>query len=186
MKASFALLLPLLLPLVSGQVFHWGSCPDATVQPSFELQKYLGKWYEIARLPNIWQRGDCAEANYSMRADESIKVVNTELMNGKPNTVEGTAVVQDFNEPAKLGVSCSYFSPYSPYWVLYTDYETVAAVYSCTGVMGIFHVDYAWIIGRSRWIPEEAVSSAKNAFISNGIDLSKMTVSDQQGCDMQL
>ncbi|XP_072567579.1 apolipoprotein D-like isoform X3 [Paramormyrops kingsleyae] len=108
MKARFIILLPLLLPLAGGQVYHWGPCPQPEVQPNFELQKYLGRWYEIEKLPSSFERGKCMETNYSMREDGTIKVVNTEQLKGKLKSVEGTAVVQDVNQPAKLGVSFSF------------------------------------------------------------------------------
>ncbi|KAG7487391.1 hypothetical protein MATL_G00022920 [Megalops atlanticus] len=185
MKASFALLLPLLLPLVSGQVFHWGPCPEPLVQPNFNLQKYLGKWYEIEKLPASFEKGKCIEANYSLRADGTIKVFNTEFFKGRVKSIEGTAVVQDIRQPAKLGVSFSYFTPYSPYWVLTTDYVTSAVVYSCTDVVRLFHVEFAWILSRTRTLPEATINFAKNMLASDNIDISKMIPTDQQGCDKE-
>lgn len=73
-------------------------------------------------------------------------------------------------------------TPYSPYWVLTTDYTSVAVVYSCTDVLRLFHVDYAWILGRSRFLPAETVNHAVELMMNEGIDLSKMKVSDQTGC----
>ncbi|KAG9340083.1 hypothetical protein JZ751_022003 [Albula glossodonta] len=185
MKAYPTLLLTLLLPLVSSQVFHWGPCPQPPVQQNFDLHRYLGKWFEIEKLPASFERGKCIEANYSVRADGTIKVFNSQLWRGKVRTVEGTAVVQDIREPAKLGVSFSYFTPYSPYWVLYTDYVSMAMVYSCTDILRLFHVDFAWILSRTRTLPPATISSAKVTFTSNNIDISKMIPTDQQGCDKQ-
>ncbi|GLD54544.1 apolipoprotein D-like protein [Lates japonicus] len=100
----------------------------------------------------------------------------------KFRTAEGTAVVQDLREPARLGVSFSYFTPYSPYLVLTTDYTTLSVVYSCTDILHLFHVEYAWILGRSRFLPPETVRYAKNLLISEGIDLFRMKATDQMGC----
>ncbi|KAJ8397580.1 hypothetical protein AAFF_G00438560 [Aldrovandia affinis] len=185
MKAVSALLVALLLPLVSSQVFHWGPCPDPPVQANFVIHKYLGKWYEIQKLPASFEKGKCVEAEYSLRTDGTIKVLNSELRRGKMKSVEGTAVVQDIRQPAKLGVSFSYFTPYSPYWVLYTDYENSAMVYSCTDVLKLFHVDFAWILGRARTLPVATINNAKILFTSNNIDIGKMTSTDQQGCDKE-
>lgn len=178
-----ALLLILLLPLVSGQVFHWGPCPEPPVQSGFDIYKYLGRWFEIQKLPASFEKGKCIEANYSLRADGTIKVFNSEFRRGQVKSIEGTAVVQDIRQPAKLGVSFSYFTPYSPYWVLYTDYVTSAMVYSCTDVLRLFHVDFAWILGRARTLPAATINSAKIMFTTNNIDVSKMIPTDQQGCD---
>ncbi|XP_018608853.2 apolipoprotein Da, duplicate 1 [Scleropages formosus] len=186
MKTSFAYLLPLILPMVSAQVAHWGPCPEPAVQQSFNLQKYLGKWYEIAKLPAQFEKGSCIEANYSIRADGTIKVYNSEILKGKLRSIEGTAVVQDINEPAKLAVSFSYVTPYTPYWVLSTDYEHSALVYSCTDVLRLFHFDFAWILSRMRSLPPETIQKAKDLFTNSSIDISKMIMTQQQGCDLEL
>ncbi|XP_027861391.1 apolipoprotein Db [Xiphophorus couchianus] len=169
----------LLLPLVSAQTYHWGPCPSPAVQPGFNVQKYLGRWYEIARLPNSFEKGKCMEANYALRKDGTIRVLNSQLYKDKVSTAEGTAVVPDTREMAKLGVSFSYFTPYSPYWVLTTDYTSLAVVYSCTDILRLFRVEYAWILSRSRFLPPLTVRYAKELLVGEGIDISRMKATDQ-------
>ncbi|KAA0704630.1 Apolipoprotein D [Triplophysa tibetana] len=183
MKVMIVLLVPLLVSFVSAQTFRWGPCPTPKVQPNFELSKYLGKWYEIERLPASFERGKCIEANYKLNPDKTIQVLNAQTYKGKVEGAEGTAVVTDMREPAKLGVRFSYFSPYAPYWVLSTDYN-VALVYSCTDVLRLFHVDFAWILARTRTLPAETVSKAKETFSRENIDVSKMCPTDQRRCDV--
>ncbi|KAL1006541.1 hypothetical protein UPYG_G00073620 [Umbra pygmaea] len=173
----------LLLPLVSAQIYHWGPCPIPSVQPNFDLQKYLGTWYEIAKLPVATARGKCIKADYTLRGDGTISVLNSRFYKDKVRIAEGTAVIQDPNNPAKLGVSFSYFAPYSPYWVVSTDYVSGAVVYSCTDVFRIFHVDYAWIMGRSRFLPADTVEYARELLAKENIDTFMMSVTDQTGCD---
>ncbi|KAJ8357061.1 hypothetical protein SKAU_G00198550 [Synaphobranchus kaupii] len=108
MKASFALILPLLLSLSNAQVPHWGTCPEPPLQPDFILKKFLGTWYEVAKLPAQYENGRCIETNLSMNADGTIKVFSSEIRKGQLNTLEGTGVVEDINQPAKLGISYSY------------------------------------------------------------------------------
>ncbi|XP_056869318.1 apolipoprotein Db [Takifugu flavidus] len=177
-----ALYLLLVLPLVSAQTYHWGPCPTPKIQPGFNLEKYLGRWYEIAKLPTSFARGKCIEANYSLRKDGTIRVLNSQFYKDKIRYAEGTAVVPDARESAKLGVSFSYFTPYSPYWVLTTDYTNVAVVYSCTDIIRLFHVEFAWILGRSRFLPAETVYYAKELLTGEGIDLYRMKATDQTGC----
>ncbi|XP_041924420.1 apolipoprotein D-like [Alosa sapidissima] len=181
--AKILLLLSLVLPFIDAQTVHWGPCPTPMVQPNFDLNKYIGKWYEIEKLPARFERGTCIEANYAIRADHTIQVLNLQNYKGKVRSAEGTAVIQDTREPAKLGVSFSYFTPYSPYWILSTDYTSVAVVYSCTDVMRVFHIDYAWILGRSRILPAETVFRAKELFFRDNIDISNMKATDQSNCD---
>ncbi|KAM6971102.1 apolipoprotein Db [Tautogolabrus adspersus] len=179
---SVVYFLLLLLPLVSAQTYHWGACPVPKVQPGFNLQNYLGRWYEIEKLPASFERGKCIEANYAVRQDGTIQVRNTQFYKEKTRVAEGTAVIPDPREPAQLGVSFSYFTPYSPYWILSTDYTSVAVVYSCTDILRIFHIDYAWILGRSRFIPYGTVEYAKELLMNEGIDLFRMKPTDQTGC----
>ncbi|XP_058231988.1 apolipoprotein Db [Hemibagrus wyckioides] len=172
-----------LVIVVSSQVFHWGPCPTPMVQPNFDLNRYQGKWYEIEKLPATYEKGTCIETNYSLRPDKTIRVVYVRTRKGKVRTAEGTAVIQNQREAAKLGVSFSYFTPYSPYWVLSTDYDSVALLYSCTDVLRLFHVDYAWILSRSRSLPPETVYHAKEVFSREHIDISRMVPTDQHGCE---
>ncbi|TSL47685.1 Apolipoprotein D [Bagarius yarrelli] len=72
--------------------------------------------------------------------------------------------------------------PYTPYWILYTDYVCSAVVYSCTDVLRIFHVDFAWILGRSRRLSDSSVQHAKQIFMENHIDISRMIESSQEDC----
>ncbi|KAL7840632.1 hypothetical protein AOLI_G00259550 [Acnodon oligacanthus] len=161
MKTAIVLVLLLMLTTVSSQTFQWGSCPTIPVQPDFELAGYLGTWYEIAKLPAAFERGKCIEAQYSLRSDGTIKVLNSQTVKGKVKSLEGTAIVQNLLVPAKLGVSFSYFTPYSPYWVLFTDYKNVAVVYSCTDFLRVFHIDYAWILSRTRVLPTSFIAKAQ-------------------------
>uniref|UniRef100_UPI0037E90E9A apolipoprotein Db n=1 Tax=Semicossyphus pulcher TaxID=241346 RepID=UPI0037E90E9A len=179
---SAVYLLLLLIPLVSAQTYHWGPCPVPKVQPNFNLQQYLGRWYEIEKLPASFERGKCIEANYAVRKDGTIQVRNTQFYKQKTRVAEGTAVILDPREPAQLGVSFSYFTPYSPYWILTTDYTSVSVVYSCTDILRIFHIDFAWILGRSRFIPLGTVEYAKELLIKEGIDICRMRPTDQTGC----
>jgi apolipoprotein D and lipocalin family protein len=67
--------------------------------------------------------------------------------------------------------------------VLSTDYVSGAVVYSCTDVLRIFHVDYAWILGRSRFLPAKEVEYARQLLAKENIDTFKMSDTDQTGCD---
>nr|XP_019961587.1 PREDICTED: apolipoprotein D-like [Paralichthys olivaceus] len=117
-----------------------------------------------------------------MSVQQGVILLSLCLSQGKTRTGEGTAVVRDPREAAKLGVSFSYFTPYSPYWVLSTDYTNFTIVYSCNDVLRLFHIDFAWILSRSRFMPQEKVQQAKHLMISEGIDLSRMKATDQTGC----
>lgn len=74
-------------------------------------------------------------------------------------------------------------TPYSPYSVLSTDYVSGAVVYSCTDIMRVFHVHYAWILGRSRSLPLQTLEHARQLLTQEHVDITLMTATDQNGCD---
>ncbi|XP_038605185.1 apolipoprotein D [Tachyglossus aculeatus] len=180
------LLLPGLIGLfrtTEGQTFHLGQCPDPPVQNNFNMMKYLGKWYEIEKLPVSFEKGNCIQANYSMKENGKIKVINQEILpDGTVNQVEGEATQANLIEPAKLGVKFFWLMPSAPYWVLSTDYDNYSLVYSCTTYIWLFHVDYAWILARKPQLPQTTVKYLKNMLASYNIETKKMIATDQENC----
>ncbi|XP_062833648.1 apolipoprotein D isoform X1 [Anolis carolinensis] len=177
------LLLHLLLGLAQAQTFHMGKCPDPPVQEVFDIHKYLGKWYEIEKLPSNFEKGHCIQANYSLKENGKVKVVNKEIhMDGTLNEIEGEAFHVNLQEPAKLHVKFNWFMPAAPYWVISTDYDNYALVYSCTNFMWLFHVDYAWIMSRTPELHPETVDHLKNILQSYDINTARMRPTDQTDC----
>ncbi|KAM9844659.1 apolipoprotein Da, duplicate 1 [Aulostomus maculatus] len=182
MKLYFTLV-AFVLPLIRAQVPHWGPCPEPSVQPGFKLKLFMGRWFEIAKLPTQFERGHCIESNFTLMTDNSIRVVSSEILKGELRKIEGIGVTEDLKNPAKLGISYSYVLPYSPYWILATDYVNSALVYSCTDVLRLFHVDFAWILSRTRTLPEATVQKSMEIFAKNNIDVIRMKASNQSGCE---
>uniref|UniRef100_A0A674I8S1 Apolipoprotein D n=1 Tax=Terrapene triunguis TaxID=2587831 RepID=A0A674I8S1_9SAUR len=175
-----------LLYITEGQTFKWGRCPDPPVQENFDVTKYVGKWYEIEKLPANFEKGICIQANYSLKENGKIKVINQELRSdGTINLIEGEAVQRD-GEPAKLSVSFYWAMPSSPYWVLATDYENYSMVYSCTTFIWLFHIEYAWILSRTPQLQSETVERLKNLLRSYKIDTEKIRPTDQMNCPPEM
>uniref|UniRef100_A0A8C2XC03 Apolipoprotein D n=1 Tax=Cyclopterus lumpus TaxID=8103 RepID=A0A8C2XC03_CYCLU len=184
MKA-FQVLLALLTAAAAAhaQSFHPGRCPQPSVQEDFDVTKYMGTWYEIEKLPAVFERGKCNQATYSLRPDGTVKVLNAELLsNGKRNTIQGVAKVKDSSKPAILGVSFFKGVADGPYWVLSTDYRSYSLVYSCTDYF-LFHVDFAWILARTRVLTEDVMSRLRDTLSSAGVDVNRLAASNQTGCD---
>lgn len=124
----------------------------AVPQPrkSVDLQKYLGRWYEIARYEQSFQRGcEAVTADYSRRTDGSIDVLNRcRKPDGNFSEAHGRAKVVDGDTNAKLKVS--FFGPfYGDYWVLdHADDYSWSIVGEPTG-------RYLWILDRQA-TPAEA------------------------------
>lgn len=118
--------------------------PEPTTVSDFDLERYLGTWYEIGNFPQSFQEGCTGTtATYSLRDDGDVAVDNRcfeESLDGPEKTALGRARAVDLAQ-AKLEVS--FFEPFwGAYWVLELgeDYE-----YS---VVGHPSRDYLWILSR--------------------------------------
>uniref|UniRef100_A0A8V0Z2F1 Apolipoprotein D n=1 Tax=Gallus gallus TaxID=9031 RepID=A0A8V0Z2F1_CHICK len=161
-----------LLGLGNAQMFHMGPCPDPPVQQDFDINKYLGKWYEIEKLPSNFEKGSCVQANYSLKENGKFKVINKEMLSsGKINAIEGEIMHTDVKEPAKLGE-----------W-LPANYSLV---YSCTNILWLFHFDYAWIMSRSPDMHPDTVEHLKSMLRTYKIDTDKMMPTDQLNCPAEM
>jgi len=127
----------------------WSACyaqPDgATAVSNFSLQRYLGTWYEIARLDHRFERGlSQVTAHYSMREDGGVRVLNRGYNEKKSrwNDAEGKAYFVDGAETGRLKVS--FFGPfYGAYNIIALDHEG----YSYALVVGN-NLKYLWILAR--------------------------------------
>lgn len=130
--------------------------PDGTRAVSdFRLDPYLGRWYEIARLPHGFEEGlSCVTATYSRRADGGIDVVNRgyNLAEDQWEIAEGKAY---FIEEPNIGrLKVSFFGPfYGGYNILELDDDYRHAL-----VAGPDR-DYLWILAREPEIDEATYRS---------------------------
>jgi apolipoprotein D and lipocalin family protein len=138
------------------------------VVANVELEKYLGKWYEIAHLPAKFQEGcDETTATYTLSKDGSISVLNQSIKNGKMKQAKGKARVVDKNSNAKLKVT--FFWPfYGDYWILKlgNDYD-----YS---VVGTPNRKYLWILSRTPQMDGKLYSQLIEYAKSKGFDVNKL------------
>ena len=115
LKDIFRYLLVVLLVAVACQCGEPET--DLKTVAGVNLERYLGKWYQVAFYPNSFQDADCAvtTAVYSLREDKDIKVVNTcyddKAMKQVRDEAEGKAWVVDEKTNAKLKVR--FFWPFS-------------------------------------------------------------------------
>lgn len=119
--------------------------PDnATAVGDFELERYLGTWYEIARLDHRFERGlTHVTAQYSLRDDGGVRVVNTgyDERRNEWSTAEGKAYFIDSPSQGRLKVS--FFGPfYGAYNVVELDSD-----YRYSMVVGP-NTSYLWILAR--------------------------------------
>jgi apolipoprotein D and lipocalin family protein len=138
------------------------------VVPHVELEKYLGKWYEIAHLPARFQEG-CTDttATYTLSEDGNISVLNECIRNGKMKQAKGKAKVVDKNSGAKLKVT--FFWPfYGDYWIidLGRNYDYA--------VVGTPNRKYLWILSRTPQMDDKLFSQLMESVKSKGFDVSNL------------
>ena len=149
---------------------------NVTPVGDFRLEKYLGTWYEIARLDHSFERGlTRVTADYSLRDDGGVRVLNRgySARDGAWKEAEGKAYFVNRSDQGYLKVS--FFGPfYGSYIVLALDHEG----YQYSLVSGP-DKSYLWILAR-RPKPDKAVLDALIAKAAMaGFDTSKLIFVDQ-------
>ncbi|MDP4200330.1 MAG: lipocalin family protein [Bacteroidota bacterium] len=144
---------------------------DLPVVKSIDLQKYLGTWHEIMRLPNSFESGlTCVSATYSLKENGDIKVVNSGHKIDEPATIKtatGTAWIPNRDEPTKLKVR--FFWPfYGNYWILALDddYKYV--------MIGEPKRQYLWILARDKSLPARTIDALRAQAKAQGFDVAKL------------
>ena len=124
--------------------------PDLKTVPDLKLPRYLGTWYEIARLPMRHEPEACTDvsANYSLKDNGNVRVHNRCRMAGEIEEAIGEATVVD-NDSARLAVS---FLPKGLRWLPFTkgDYWVIqiAPDYSVS-LVGSPDRKYLWLLART-------------------------------------
>lgn len=181
-RNSFAWLkhaVPCIFMLVSCMSMPWKAFaqPMLRTVDRVDLDRYAGRWYEIARYPNRFQ-SHCtgqATAQYTKLDDDEIQVVNrcpVEL--GKVDEAEGRARIVDTQTNAKLEVR---FAPSWLAWLpwVWGDYWIIdlASDYSYA-VVGEPSRRYLWILARSAQLPDAAWQSIVERLGRQGYDPARL------------
>ena len=144
------------------------------VVPHVELEKYLGKWYEIAHLPFRFE-DDCTDitATYSLSKDGSVSVLNGCVKDGKLKQAKGKAKVVDKSTGAKLKVT--FFWPFSAdYWIINLDKDYNYAI------VGSPSRKYLWILNRTPQMDDKLFSQLTEFAMLKGFDVSKLIKTSQK------
>lgn len=144
---------------------------DYTTITAFDLNRYLGKWYEIARYDHAFERGLVrTTAEYTLRDDGKIKVLNSGYLNGLNGSYQesvGKAKPNKNGEPGQLRVS--FFGPfYGDYYIL-----DLAPDYSYS-VVGSSSPKYLWILSRTPQLSAEVQSKILRNLQKRGYDTTKL------------
>ncbi len=149
--------------------------PLATVE-HVDLNKYMGKWYEIASFPQSFQKGcNCTKAEYELTNQDYVKVINScrkNSPNGKLEIADGKAFIVEGSNNSKLKVQ--FFWPFKgDYWII-----DLAKDYSYA-VVGHPNRDYLWILSREPKMDADVYNSILERVILKGFDIKKLVVTDQ-------
>lgn len=134
-----------------------------------DLNRYLGRWYEIARFDHGFEKGiEYAKAVYTLNPDGTVRVENTGFKKGKFKRSIGRAKLPNpAKEPGRLRVS--FFGPfYSDYRVLMIDPDYSYALVSSKGSK------YLWILSREKDLPYEVQAAILEEAQSRGFDIHKI------------
>jgi len=134
------------------------------------IQKYLGKWYEIARLPNSFEKNCYAvTAEYSLIDSETVRVINSarkDSVNGEIDQAKGKAFLVENSGNAKFRVQ--FFWPFrGDYWIIDLDKEKYS--YAVVGEPGR---KYLWILAREPQMDEALYNDLVKKCKQKGFDTS--------------
>jgi len=151
--------------------------PD-NVRPvnDFKAEKYLGKWYEIARLDQSFERGlTRITAEYNLRGDGGLKVLNRGYSASENKWQEAEGKVYFVGDPTQAHLKVSFFGPiYGSYIVFELDREN----YQYALVSGP-DKSYLWLLAREPKIKDEIKKTLIAKAASLGFDTSKLIFVDQ-------
>lgn len=143
----------------------------------FDSDRYLGTWYEIARLDHSFERGlTNVRAEYSRNNDGSIKVINRgyNAEDEKWEEADGRAVFVEDENTGHLKVSF-----FGPFYASYVVFELDKEEYSFAYVTG-YNRDYLWFLSRTPEVSEEALESFRARATEEGFDLEALIIVDQE------
>lgn len=136
------------------------------------VTKYLGRWYEIARIPHSFEEGlTCVTATYSMRHDGNIDILNKGYTvvgdSAKVKIVHGIARIPDTLVQAKLKVKI--LGPF------YSDYQVIALGENYEYAMvGTPSREYLWILSRTPHMTDQLYNSLVKFASDKGFNVKQL------------
>ena len=144
--------------------------------PKVDLNKYTGKWFEIASYPQPFQKGcHCTTADYTISEKGYVIVenkCNRDSVTGKLSYIKGKAFVVPNTNNAKLKVQ--FFWPFrAKYWIIDLSDDYSYAVVSHP------NKKYLWILSRTPKMSDSVYQQILARLKEKGFDLSKLQITQQ-------
>ena len=155
-------------------------CSSVTdvVEPvaNFDLEKYLGSWYEIARIDFRFEKNmDQTTATYSMNSDGTVRVINRGYDYVKNEWKESIGKARFRGDDTRGALEVSFFGPfYAEYNILALDEEYKYAL------VGGRTYDNLWILSREKTIPENIRQDYLEIAKDIGYDINRLVWVEQE------
>ncbi len=176
-RSSIVAMSLLIIALQSGCA---GTPDGMQVVTGFELDRYLGEWYEVARLDHSFERGmSNVTANYSMRDDGGVSVVNRGFKVKKGDWDDATGKAYFIGDTDVGQLKVSFFGPfYGGYNIIALDKDE----YQYALVAGP-NRGYLWILARSPNLDKDVLSSLVNQAEGLGFPIDELIYVDHSTPD---
>ncbi len=137
----------------------------------FELNKYLGKWYEIARLDHSFERGlDNVTAEYFLRDDGSVKVINKGFSATENKWKEAEGKAYFVRDPQQGYLKVSFFGPF---YGAYVVFELDKEAYQYTFVTS-YDKSYLWLLARTPTVSDALLGQFVQRAAELGFETDKL------------
>ncbi len=137
----------------------------------FELNKYLGKWYEIARLDHSFERGlDNVTAEYFLRDDGGVKVINKGFSATENKWKEAEGKAYFVRDPQQGYLKVSFFGPF---YGAYVVFELDKEAYQYTFVTS-YDKSYLWLLARTPTVSDALLDQFVQRAAELGFETDKL------------
>ena len=153
-----------------------GLPPGITPVENFQIDRYLGTWYEVARMENRFERGlSNVTATYALNENGSVRVENRGYKSST-STWESAIGKAKFVDSPNIGhLKVSFFGPFYASYVVYDLDENYEYAFVTGG-----NKKYLWLLARERKVSDEVLSRFKQHASDNGYDLNNVVFDVQQ------
>ena len=167
----------ILLGVIMLSIFGCTSIPDG-LRPvtGFDVQRYLGKWYEIARLDHSFERGlTNVSAEYALKPDGSVSVLNQGFNPAKQKWSQARGKAKILGDAGTGSLKVSFFGPfYGGYHILALDKEKYQWALVCGP-----DKSYLWILAREKTLDKAVLERLANKARGWGFDTQKLIFVEQ-------